>query len=94
MSDGLAAGGVEPLTVEVRPRWPFRLPRGSGGDGTAGWRRGVLCRLLHVEGRPVLIRAWQPGRQRVMLRADALERHPGDLSAADRRPRGGGAGDR
>ena len=73
MSDGLAAGGVAPLTVEVRPRWPFRLPRGSGGDGTASWRRGVLCRLLHVEARPVLVRAWQPGRQRVMLRADALE---------------------
>jgi len=73
VSPGLSACGIEPLTVEVRPRWPFRLPRGSGGDGTASWRRGVLCRLLHVEGRPVLVRCWQPGRQRVMLRADALD---------------------
>ena len=61
-----------PLTVEVRPRWPFKLPRGSGGDGTASWRRGILHRLLHVDGRPVMVRAWQPGRQRVVLRADAL----------------------
>jgi 3-methyladenine DNA glycosylase/8-oxoguanine DNA glycosylase len=68
----LAAPGVEPVTVDVRPPWPFRLPRGSGGDATASTRAGVLCRLLHVEGRPVLVRAWQPQRRRVFLRADAL----------------------
>ncbi len=68
----LAAQGVEPLTVEVRPPWPFRLPRGSGGDGTASTRGGILCRLLHVAERPVLVRSWQPQRQRVFLRADAL----------------------
>ncbi|MGH2981156.1 MAG: DNA-3-methyladenine glycosylase family protein [Solirubrobacterales bacterium] len=64
----------KPLTVEVRPPWPYKLPRGSGGDGTAAIRAGVLCRLLHVEQRPVLVRAWQPQRRRVILRADALER--------------------
>jgi 3-methyladenine DNA glycosylase/8-oxoguanine DNA glycosylase len=63
---------VKPLTVEVTPPWPFKLPRGSGGDGTAGLRAGVLCRLLHVAGRPVLVRAWQPQRRLVVLRADAL----------------------
>jgi DNA-3-methyladenine glycosylase II len=40
-------------------------------------RRGILCRLLHVEGRPVLVRAWQPERRRVTLRADAPA--PGSL---------------
>jgi DNA-3-methyladenine glycosylase II len=35
-------------------------------------RGGVLCRLLHVDEHPVLVRAWQPQRRRVMLRADAL----------------------
>ena len=72
MSTQLAARGVEPLTVEVRPPWPYRLPRGSGGDGTSALRGGILCRLLHVEGRPVVVRAWQPQRQRVLLRADAV----------------------
>jgi 3-methyladenine DNA glycosylase/8-oxoguanine DNA glycosylase len=66
------AGGVRPLTVDVRPPWPYRLPRGSGGDGTASLRGGILCRLLHVAQRPVLVRAWQPEKRRVLLRADAL----------------------
>jgi len=72
VSTPLAAAGVEPLTVEVRPPWPFKLPRGSGGDATAATRAGILCRLLHVDRRPVLVRAWQPQRQRVFLRAEAL----------------------
>jgi 3-methyladenine DNA glycosylase/8-oxoguanine DNA glycosylase len=72
VSSPLAAAGVEPVTVDVRPPWPFKLPRGSGGDATAATRAGVLCRLLHVDERPVLVRAWQPQRQRVLLRADAL----------------------
>lgn len=68
-----AAGATPSLTVEVRPPWPFRLPRGSGGDGTAGMRAGALCRLLHVEERPVLVRAWQPERRRVILHAEAIQ---------------------
>jgi 3-methyladenine DNA glycosylase/8-oxoguanine DNA glycosylase len=63
----------ESLTVEVHPRWPFKLPRGSGRDGTATTRAGVLHRLLHVGGRPVVVRAWQPGRWQVILRADAVD---------------------
>jgi len=35
--------------------------------------RGVLNRLLHVEGRPVLVRAWEPGPGRVALRADPVD---------------------
>ena len=73
-------GGARPLTVEVTPPWPFKLPRGSGGDGTASYRRGVLWRLLHVRERPVIVRAWQPQRRLVVVRADAL-----DPAAVDRR---------
>jgi 3-methyladenine DNA glycosylase/8-oxoguanine DNA glycosylase len=35
--------------------------------------RGVVSRLLHVDGCPVLVRAWEPGRQRVALRAEPLD---------------------
>ncbi|MEK6250631.1 MAG: hypothetical protein AABM43_01600 [Actinomycetota bacterium] len=35
-------------------------------------RSGTFCRLLHVDERPVLVRAWQPQRQRVLLRAEVL----------------------
>lgn len=35
--------------------------------------RGVASRLLHVDGCPVLIRAWEPGRGRVALRAEPLD---------------------
>jgi 3-methyladenine DNA glycosylase/8-oxoguanine DNA glycosylase len=62
-----------PLEVEVTPPWPYRLPRGGGGDGAASVRCGVLWRLLHVQGRPVVVRAWQPDRRRVVLRADPLQ---------------------
>jgi 3-methyladenine DNA glycosylase/8-oxoguanine DNA glycosylase len=72
VSDRFAAARVEPLTVDVVPPWPFKLPRGSGGDATAATRGGILCRLLHVDRRPVLVRAWQPERRRVYLCADAL----------------------
>jgi DNA-3-methyladenine glycosylase II len=34
---------------------------------------GLASRLLHVEGSPVLVRAWQPADRRVVLRADALD---------------------
>jgi DNA-3-methyladenine glycosylase II len=34
---------------------------------------GVATRLLHVDGRPVLIRAWQPVQDRVLLRAEPVD---------------------
>ena len=40
---------------------------------------GVASRLLHVDGRPVLARAWEPGKGRVAVRAEALE--PGSIAA-------------
>jgi 3-methyladenine DNA glycosylase/8-oxoguanine DNA glycosylase len=40
---------------------------------------GVASRLLHVDGCPVLVRAWEPGRGRVALRAERLD--PGSIAA-------------
>ena len=59
------------LDVEVRPASPYRLPRGSS-DGTLRVEGGVARRLLHVEGSPVLVRAWQPAPDRVMVRAESV----------------------
>jgi 3-methyladenine DNA glycosylase/8-oxoguanine DNA glycosylase len=69
------AGGLE---VEVRPASPYRLPRRGSGDRTLRVERGVATRLLCVEGRPVLVRAWQPGSDRVVLRAQPID--PGALT--------------
>ena len=60
------------LQVEVRPPSPYRLRRGSD-DRTLRVDRGVATRLLHVEGSPVLVRAWQPTADRVLLRAEAVD---------------------
>lgn len=67
------------LEVEVRPPSPYRLPTYGGEDGVMRVERGVASRLLHVEGRPVLVRAWEPGRDRVALRAEAVD--PGAIEA-------------
>lgn len=54
--------------------------------------RGVLNRLLHVEGCPVLVRAWEPGEDRVALRAEALDpteiRPPGPAASGPERSAG------
>src|SRR5215218_2389779 len=56
---------------EVRPVWPYRLPR-AGADGVMRRRRdGGLERLLHVEGAPAVVRVGQPARDRVLLVAGA-----------------------
>ncbi len=57
---------------EVRPPWPFRLPR-AGPDGVARREGAVLERLVHVEGRAVHVRAAQPQATRVLLVARADE---------------------
>jgi 3-methyladenine DNA glycosylase/8-oxoguanine DNA glycosylase len=54
--------------VEVAPRWPLRLP-GGGADGVLRARGGVLERLLHIEGQPVVVRAAQPGAHSVLIGA-------------------------
>ena len=56
---------------EVRPVWPYRLPRG-GPDGVMRRRRdGGLERLLHIDGTPAIVRVGQPARDRVVLVAGA-----------------------
>ena len=61
-------GAVE-VRREVIPRWPVRLPAGNAPDGIMRCRGGVLERLLHVEGSPVVVRAAQPAAHRVVLGA-------------------------
>ncbi len=55
---------------EVRPPWPYRLPR-AGVDGVLRSRGGVLERLLHVDGAPAVVRAVQPRSDSVVLEASA-----------------------
>ena len=61
------------IRADVRPASPFRLP-GGGMDGVARRRGGVLERLLHVGGEPVVLRAAQPSADRVVLGAWAPSR--------------------
>lgn len=61
-----------PVEVEVRPPSPYRLPRGSA-DRTLRVRGGVATRLLHVDGSPVLVRAWQTARDRVRFHAEGID---------------------
>jgi 3-methyladenine DNA glycosylase/8-oxoguanine DNA glycosylase len=63
---------VSALELEIRPASPYRLPRGSD-DRTLRVTRGIAARLLHVEGSPVLVRAWQPASDRLVLRAQPID---------------------
>ncbi len=56
-----------PLEVEVRPPWPWRMP--SRGGNLFRVHYGVLDRLVHVEGRPVVVRTWRRRDGTVVLRA-------------------------
>lgn len=82
---------MTPRELEVRPPAPYRLPRGSD-DRTLRIRGGVASRLLQVEGRPVLVRAWQPAKDRVLLRAEPIDPErvtlPRSLPAAELLPAG------
>jgi len=79
------------LELEVRPPSPFRMPRGSS-DRTLRVRGGVATRLLHVDGSPVLLRAWQPARGRVCFRAEALDPATVSRPPIAAAPAGGPAG--
>jgi 3-methyladenine DNA glycosylase/8-oxoguanine DNA glycosylase len=59
--------------LELRPASAFRLPRG-GMDGMLRRRGGVLERLLHRDGEPVLVRAAQTAPDRVLIGARARTR--------------------
>src|SRR6201996_6883152 len=65
-------GAPATLEAEVRPPSPFRIGRGST-DRTLRVDRGIATRLLQVDCRPVLGRAWQPGPGRVKVRAEAVD---------------------
>jgi len=71
---------VVEVRVEVVPRWPFRLPAPGGRDGVLRRRGGVLERLLHLDGRPAIVRVAQTGERRVLFGAWAQDR--GDAAAA------------
>ena len=60
-------GDLVEVRREVRPRWPVRLPSGNAPDGVLRSRNGVVERFLHVEERPVIVRAAQPAPGRVVL---------------------------
>ena len=60
------------MEVEVRPTSPYRLGRGSS-DRTLRVRERIATRFLHVDGSPVLVRAWEPGPGRLKLRAEGLD---------------------
>jgi 3-methyladenine DNA glycosylase/8-oxoguanine DNA glycosylase len=62
------------VRVEIRPRWPFKLPRRGGMDGLTRVRGGVLHRLLHAGSEPVLVRVAQLSRDRVLFGAQACDR--------------------
>jgi 3-methyladenine DNA glycosylase/8-oxoguanine DNA glycosylase len=47
------------------------MPPSTGRDGVVVRRGGVLTRLLHVDGEPVVLRAAQPGVHRVVIGAEA-----------------------
>jgi DNA-3-methyladenine glycosylase II len=59
------------VEVDVRPPWPYRLPRRHGSDGVTRRRGAVLTRLLHVDERPVVVHVWQQRTDSVRFRAAA-----------------------
>jgi 3-methyladenine DNA glycosylase/8-oxoguanine DNA glycosylase len=65
---------VSPVIEErVLPRWPYRLPRSSGGDSVVRSRDHVVERLLHVGHAPVRVRAWRTRDGYVHIRAEPID---------------------
>ncbi len=75
-------GAVVELRIEVIPRWTFRLPAHGGGDGVLRCRGGVLERMLHVGGRPAVVRVAQTGPRRVLFGARAHDRADAEAAIA------------
>jgi 3-methyladenine DNA glycosylase/8-oxoguanine DNA glycosylase len=73
---------VVEVRVEVVPRWPFRLPAHGGRDGVLRRRNGVLERLLHADGRPVIVRVAQTGQHSVLFGAWASDRADAEWAVA------------
>lgn len=70
------------IRVQVIPRWTFRLPAHGGADGVLRRRGHVLERLLHVDGRPAIVRVAQTGERRVLLGARATDRDDAQAAIA------------
>jgi DNA-3-methyladenine glycosylase II len=49
------------------------MPRGGGEDRVMRVEDGIATRLLDVAGSPVLVRAWQPATDRVVVRAEPVD---------------------
>jgi DNA-3-methyladenine glycosylase II len=68
------------MEERVLPRWPYRLPRSSGGDGVIRSRDNVVERLLHVGHAPIRVRAWRTREGYVHIRAEPIDpaalKHP------------------
>lgn len=62
------------LRIELRPRWPVELPRRDSPDGLLRVRGGVIHRLLHLAGAPVLVRVARLSDGRLLFGARAGER--------------------
>lgn len=73
------------LEIAIKPPSPYRLPRYGGQDGTFKLRAGVLSRYFEIDGAPVLARAWQPAKDRVQLRIEAVPPGPRARSSAPKR---------
>lgn len=61
------------LEIEVMPPCAYRLPVRGRADGVLRMSRGVLTRLLHVDGEPVVVHGWQRRSGAVAIRAVAVE---------------------
>ena len=73
---------IHELRIEVVPRWPFRLPLRGGRDGVLRRRGAVLERLLHLEGRPAIVRVAQPSERCVLFGAWAQDRAGAEAAIA------------
>ena len=65
---------MSPVIEErVLPRWPYRLPRNSGGDGVIRVRGNVVERLLHVGNAPMRVRCWRTREGYIHVRAESVD---------------------
>ncbi|MEJ7797089.1 MAG: hypothetical protein WKF42_01225 [Solirubrobacteraceae bacterium] len=70
------------LRIEVIPRWRFRLPSRGGPDGVLRCRGRLLERLLHIDGRPAIVRIAQTAQRRVLFGAWAHDRDDAQAAIA------------
>jgi 3-methyladenine DNA glycosylase/8-oxoguanine DNA glycosylase len=73
---------MQELRIEVVPRWPFRLPPHGGRDGVLRRRGAVLERLVHLDGRPAIVRVAQTGERCVLFGARAGDRADAEAAIA------------